>query len=121
MTSWRQRFLTLAAFAALSGCATQYEKYQEIPVEGMTQAQVVQHLDLLKIKHEYVTCEQASATANRPAECCNHKHSVGIIRAIPNDGQYLMGVGHHWVQLHIELGPDETVVAVREERATTLF
>lgn len=87
----------------------------------MTRPQVVGRLEALEIRYRFVTCEQASATATNPAECCHLEESVGIIKAIPNDGPYLMGIGARWVQLYIELGVDEKVVVVREEPVKTLF
>lgn len=112
--------VVLAALA-LSGCATQYDRFRHVPLEGATRAQVVDRLEALEIPFSFATCEQASATAVRPAEGCHRKESVGIIRATANNGHHLMGIGAHWVQLHIELGADDSVVAVREEPVKTLF
>ncbi|MEM1190414.1 MAG: hypothetical protein AAF933_01210 [Pseudomonadota bacterium] len=51
---------------------------------------------------------------------CHHTASLGIIRALANDGFYLMGIGTSDVQLYIELDTSETVIEVREETVNSL-
>lgn len=107
-------------FPVISSCATQYDSFREISLRGLTREQASDRLEGLGIPFYFQTCERALSFSDRPLAQCHHTASLGIIRALANDGFYLMGIGTSDVQLYIELDTSETVIEVREETVNSL-